>query len=95
MLQGIPAKKYDLVLSSGAEPRLKDWVKNQTRSLFLGVLLQDTLGLEDDLNYLPLQPNALSVSFLLQGTGFEHFAFFSVALAAGFLTVALVRLYKE
>ena len=59
-ISGIPAKEYQLLLSTGADQSIKDWITGLDRSRFRKILLQDAIGLEDNINYLPLQPNNLN-----------------------------------
>lgn len=59
------------------------------------ILLQETLLLEPDVDYLKLQVESMEVQFLSTGPAYEHGAAFSLAFLVGYLITTVTQLYKD
>ena len=59
------------------------------------ILLQETLQLPDDVDYIQLQVDSLEVQFLTNDTAYEHGLAFCLALLVGYLITAVTQIFKD
>lgn len=59
------------------------------------ILLQETLLLDEDVEFLQLQVDSMEVQFLATGPAYEHGAAFALAFLTGYLITVVTQLYKD
>ena len=83
---------YDQLSSAGSN---NDVEAEQEVVTFKKILLQETLLLAEEQDYIKLQVDSQEVSLLANSAAYEHGATIGLAIIIGYLISALTQIYKN
>ena len=70
-------------------------LENDNPNCIRKLLLQETLGYDEDVNFLKIQSQLSLTHYFLQDAFFEHFAAFTLFIILGFLIASLLQLSRD
>ena len=102
VLTDVPSKKYPLLISQ-TDPAVASKVSDFVGQVSSGsadvtmkkILLQDTLQLKDDVDFIKLHQDSFAVSLLATGVAFEHGATFALGLLVAFMLTVITQIIKD
>ena len=108
IMEDIAPKKFPLLLSKAASQdalraRVSQhvaWLHEQgseedAEVTMRTLLLQDALQFDEDVDFIKLQRDSLSVSLLCNGEAYEHGATFALAFLVGYMITVQTQVFKD